>query len=135
MKTWWIAGLIAAVITATTACAKDDEVKSLKHERKISADPGADVKEYTLTGIVRNIEKKKKDGTVMMSWFVLVTEDGSEIHLPKGSVESMVGSKIKVTGMGCAVEKKGKNAMILKTITSIEKIGEVSGAAPVNATK
>jgi len=78
--------------------------------------------EMTVVGTVTKHENKKKDGTPMMTWFNLVDDEGNEIRLPKGKVEEHVGTKVKVTGAGYSMEKKGKTIRAFKTIATIEKV-------------
>lgn len=135
MTRWWMTVLVVAVTSGAAVYAKNDDAEAPKCERKVQNASAVDIKECTITGTVRNIEKKKKDGTVMMSWFVLVTEDGSEVHLPKGKADSMAGSRVKLVGTGYTVQKKGKDTIVLKTITSVEKLDDGPGAVPVNPVK
>ena len=58
----------------------------------------------------------------MMTWFNLVDEEGKDVRLPKGKVEEFEGAKVKVTGTGYTVEKKGKAVRAFKTVTNIEKL-------------
>ncbi|MEI6169012.1 MAG: hypothetical protein WCS52_17670 [bacterium] len=78
--------------------------------------------DMTIVGTITKHENKKKDGTPMMTWFNLVDEEGQEVRLPKGKVDEYVGSKVKVTGTGYSMEKKGKTIRAFKTITTIEKV-------------
>ncbi|MEI8140453.1 MAG: hypothetical protein WCI03_11375 [bacterium] len=78
--------------------------------------------DMTIVGTVTKCENKKKDGTPMMTWYNLVDEDGKEVRLPKGKVEEFAGTKVKVTGDGYSMEKKGKTVRAFKTITTIEKV-------------
>lgn len=78
--------------------------------------------DMTVVGTITKHENKKKDGTPMMTWFNLVDEEGQEVRLPKGKVDEYVGSKVKVTGTGYSMEKKGKTIRAFKTVATIEKV-------------
>ena len=108
-------------LAATTACAKD-EPAAPKHEKKAKVEQENDLKPLTLSGTVQKVEKKKKDGTVMMTWFVLVDAAGNDIHLPKCKADEYEGMKVKVSGSGYISERKGQEVPVLKAIDSIEKI-------------
>ena len=121
MRKVCLAGVMAAAV-ALSACGKE-EAEAPKPDKKARTEQQAvDLKEMTLTGTVQKVEKKKKDGTVMMSWFVLVDESGAEIHLPKGKADEFDGAKVKITGMGYVSKKKDKELPVLKTIEKIEKL-------------
>ena len=121
MKKVCLVGIMAMGMAMTTAMAKDEACEATKHEKKAQIVQNAEEKEMTLTGTVQKIEKKKKDGSVMMAWYVLVDDQGKEIHLPKDKAEGFEGAKVKVTGMGYTTGKEGKEKTILKTLTTIEK--------------
>jgi len=78
--------------------------------------------DLTIVGTVTKCENKKKDGTPMMTWFNLIDEQGKEVRLPKGQVEEFAGTKVKITGTGYSMEKKGKTIRAFKTISTIEKV-------------
>lgn len=122
MRKLCMVACMMAMVAATTACAKDEPAKDAKCEKKAKVEQTADLKELTLSGTVQKVEKRKKDGTTMMSWFVLVDESGRQIHLPKGKADEYEGAKVKVTGMGFISEKKGKELPVLKTLDKVEKI-------------
>jgi len=122
MKKVCLVGLMAVAVTMTTAMAGEKAGEAPKHEKKAAVEKNTDDKEMTITGTVQKIEKKKKDGSVMMAWFVLVDENGKEIHLPKDKAVEFDGSKVKVTGMGHTSGKDGKGKTILTAVTAIEKL-------------
>ena len=121
MKRLWLAG-VGAVVLATAALAAPaatatDAVPDKKESAAEALQP------MTLTGTVEKAEKMKKDGTPMMTWYTLTGDDGASTHLPKGKVEAFVGKKVKITGTGSEVTKKGKTTRRLETIASIEEAG------------
>ena len=91
---------------------------------KVAEKPAKELatQDMTIVGTITKHENKKKDGTPMMTWFNLVDENGGEVRLPKGKVEEYLGAKVKVTGTGYSMEKKGKTIRAFKTITTIEKV-------------
>lgn len=90
----------------------------------------ATLQDMTVIGTVTKMEKLKKDGTPMMTWFRLVDDDGHEIRIPKGKIEEFAGTKVKVIGKGQTIEKKGKSIKAIETITSIEKLADASPVQP-----
>jgi DNA polymerase III alpha subunit len=122
MKKQLVIGLVAVAMTLTGAQAKDEMNGNAKHEKDTKIEQDANLKEVTLSGTIEKVEKRKKDGSVMMTWFVLVDESGKQIHLPKGKVEEFEGSKVRVTGMGVVHQKKGKEVVSIKSVTTIDKI-------------
>jgi len=119
-----LVGLTALAMSLGCVQAKDEA----KQEASAKTEQEANLKELTLTGTVEKVEKKKKDGSVMMTWFVLTDDAGRQIHLPKGKVEEFAGCKVRITGMGVESQKKGKDTVSLKNVISIDKI-EI-GATP-----
>ena len=95
-----------------------------KHDKANHQEQASELKLMTLTGTIHKVEKKKKDGSVMMSWHVLTDEAGNDIHLPKGKADEYEGLKVKVTGSGYLADKKGHEVPVLKTVEAIEKIEE-----------
>jgi len=122
MKKQLVIGFVAVVMTLTGAQAKDEMEGNAKHEKEAKIEQDANLKEVTLSGTIEKVEKRKKDGSVMMTWFVLVDESGKQIHLPKGKVEEFEGSKVRLTGMGVVNQKKGKDVVSLKSVITIDKI-------------
>jgi len=122
MKKLCMIGLVAMAMTLTGAQAKDEAMGTAKQEKEAKTEQDANLQEVTLTGTVEKVEKKKKDGSVMMAWFVLVDEAGKQIHLPKGKVDEFLGSKVRITGMGIVSQKKGKEVVSLKSVISVDKI-------------
>ena len=131
MKKVCVAGLMILALAVNGMAATDKADKVVAKEKK--ADRELNLQEMTITGTVDKMEKKKKDGTPMMTWFRLIDEDCKEIKVPKGKIEEFVGCKVKVTGMGYTIEKKGKTMRAFKTITNVEKIEGPSAAAPAAA--
>ena len=121
MKRLWLAGVGALALATSTltvpAAAGTDAVPEKKESATEALQP------MTLTGTVEKVEKLKKDGTPMMTWYTLTGEDGASTHLPKGKVEAFVGKKVKITGTGSEETKKGKTTRRLETIASIEEAG------------
>ena len=131
MKKVCLAGLVVLALTITGMAATANGDKAAQKEKQTGKE--LNLQEMTITGTVDKMEKKKKDGTPMMTWFRLIDEDCKEIKVPKGKVEEFVGCKVKVTGMGYSIEKKGKTMRAFKTITNIEKIEGPAAAAPAPA--
>lgn len=130
MKKLGLVGMAMIVMTATGVWAGDTPDKAAKKEK--NAEKELAVQEMTITGTVTKMEKKKKDGTPMMTWFRLVDEAGNEVRVPKGKIEEFVGCKVKVTGEGYTLEKKTKSMRAFKTITAIEKLQDAAvSATPV----
>ena len=118
-KAYWIAlAVLALAVTGAVAeeAAAPVEKVAPKHEKELAT------QEMTVVGTVTKHENKKKDGSPMMTWFTLLDEEGKEVRLPKGKAEEFVGSKVKVTGIGNSIEKKGKTVRAFKTIATIEKV-------------
>ncbi len=107
--------LTGALAEETAAPAPADKTAPKPHQELVTQD-------LTVVGTVTKSENKKKDGSPMMTWFSLIDEQGQEVRVPKGKVEEYVGAKVKVTGKGYSMEKKGKTIRAFKTITTIEKI-------------
>ena len=118
MNKVWLIGVLALGLGRMDVSAKDDAAGG-KADRKPAVEQPADLQELTLTGTVKKIEKKKKDGSVMMTWYALVDKEGREIHLPKGKVEEFDGLQVKITAQGLAPANKKP---VVKTVTSIEKV-------------
>jgi hypothetical protein len=118
-KAYWIAlavlALAATGVMAEVSTTPADKAAP-KQEKELVA------QDMTAIGTITKHENKKKDGTPMMTWFTLVDEEGKDVRLPKGKVEEFVGSKVKITGTGTTIEKKGKTVRAFKTITAIEKV-------------
>ena len=118
-KVYWIALAIlasAATVTMAEEAAAPAPKEAAKPEKELVT------QDMTSVGTVTKHENKKKDGTPMMTWFNLVDEEGKEVRLPKGKVEEFDGVKVKITGTGYTMEKKGKTVRAFKTITTIEKV-------------
>ena len=121
MKLWMI-GMMAFAMTITAAQAKEEAAADAKQAKKSKTE------QDTLTGTVQKVEKKKKDGTIMMTWFILIDAEGNEMHLPKGKVDEFEGSRVKITGTGIVNQKKGKEIHILKTVDKVEKLDNPAAA-------
>ncbi len=137
MSKIWMIGACVMALSVAGAMAEGE----VKAEKKAPA-PKPELKELTLEGVVNKIENKKKDGTVTTA-LKLVMDDGSNVMLPKGkpgkdspaaSLESAIGLRVKVVGMGFEMEKKGKKVYGLRTITSAAKVEvpAAAAAAPTN---
>lgn len=118
-KAYWIA-LAALALTTTSSMA--EEVAAPADKPVSKQEKALATQDMTAIGTVTKHENKKKDGTPMMTWFTLVDEEGKDVRLPKGKVEEFAGSKVKITGTGTTIEKKGKTVRAFKTITTIEKV-------------
>jgi hypothetical protein len=120
MKKVYSIALAVFALAVTGALAEEAAVPAEKAAPK----PAKELvtQEMTIVGTVTKCENKKKDGTPMMTWYNLVDEEGKEVRLPKGKVEEFAGTKVKVTGAGYSMEKKGKTVRAFKTITTIEKV-------------
>lgn len=120
MKKVYSLALAALVLAGSGAMAEEKaapaDKPAMKPEKELAAT------DMTVVGTVTKHENKKKDGSPMMTWYNLVEADGKEIRLPKGKVEEYEGAKVKVTGTGYTIEKKGKTVRAFKTITAIEKV-------------
>ncbi|MEI6563990.1 MAG: hypothetical protein WCO42_06765 [bacterium] len=99
-----------------------DGLEAPKNEKELA------IQNLTIVGKVVKVEKMKKDGTPMMTWFNLIDEEGKEVRLPKGKVEDFVNAKVKITGTGYTLEKKGKAVRAFKTITTIDKLADPTPA-------
>lgn len=128
MKKVWLVGVIVMTLCMAGATAKEGKEPAAKDEKKAGAAKELATEEMTITGTIDKMEKKKKDGTPMMTWYRLIDEDCREVRVPKGEVEKYVGCKVKVTGQGYTLEKKGKTMRAFKTITSIEKLADAPAA-------
>jgi len=132
-----VAGALAEAETkqeaAPLAPAKQ-ELKALK--------PKSELKELSLEGVIHKIETKRKNGTVSTA-LKLVTDDGAVVMLPNdkpgkndpaGGLESSVGLRVKIVGMGYESEKNGKKRCGLKTIKSVQKVEvpALPASAPTN---
>ncbi len=127
MKKLGLLGLMMTFV-ATGVLAEDNTDKAASPGK--NAEKELTTQELTIIGTVKKMEKLKKDGSPMMTWFRLIDEAGSEVRVPKGKIEDYVGCKVKVTGLGYTLEKKNKTARAFKTITTIEKLeGESAPAA------
>ena len=128
MKRLWLVGLsvVAMAAVAVLAGEKAKEKAAAKADKEVAAAPAV---EMTLTGTVKKVERKGKNGAAFMTWFELAGDDGVMTHLPKGKVEEYVGEKVKIVGTGEETTKKEKVTRKLETITSIEKIEEAAPAA------
>jgi hypothetical protein len=141
-KLWMIGvGVMALSVAGAIAQgeAKQEQAPADKprHERKERM-PKPELKELSMEGVLQKIEQKKKDGTVATS-LKLVTDDGTEVMLPKKAggkdapaidMDSQVGSRVKVVGMGSESDKGGKKRCFLKSIKSMEKVVPVAAPAP-----
>ena len=127
MKLWMI-GMMAFAMTITAAQAKEEAAADAKQAKKSKTEQDTTLQEMTLTGTVQKVEKKKKDGTIMMTWFILIDAEGNEMHLPKGKVDEFEGSMVKITGTGIVNQKKGKEIHILKTVDKVEKLDTPAAA-------
>lgn len=128
MKKVWLVGAIVITLSMAGAMAKDATEPAAKADKKGAATRELTTEEMTITGTIDKMEKKKKDGTPMMTWFRLIDEDCREVRVPKGEVEKYVGCKVKVTGQGYTLDKKGKTMRAFKTITNIEKLADAPAA-------
>lgn len=126
MKKLAVIGALVMAVAVVNGGEKAKGKEAANGEKEAVAAPAI---ELTLSGKVEKVEKKKKDGTVFMTWYRLVGDDGVTTHLPKGKVEEYVGEKVKVTGMGSETKKKDKVERKLETIASIEKIAADSQPA------
>lgn len=120
MKKVYSLALATLILAVSGTMAEEKAAPADKPEMKPEKELA--VTDMTAVGTVTKHENKKKDGSPMMTWFNLVDEEGKEIRLPKGKVEEYVDAKVKVTGTGYTMEKKGKSVRAFKTITTIEKI-------------
>ena len=120
MKKVYSIALAVFTFAVAGALAEETNVPAEKHVTKDAKEMAA--QDMTIVGTITKHENKKKDGTPMMTWFNLVDEEGKEVRLPKGKVDEFVGSKVKITGTGYSMEKKGKTVRAFKTITTIEKV-------------
>jgi hypothetical protein len=120
MKKVYGIALAVLALAVTGAMAEETAVPAEKGAEKPAKELVS--QDMTIVGTITKHENKKKDGTPMMTWFNLVDEEGQEVRLPKGKVDEYVGSKVKVTGTGYSMEKKGKTIRAFKTITTIEKV-------------
>jgi len=118
----WLAGLTAVIVMAgaMTASAENKTATPAKQD-KTRVEKAQTLEEMTVSGTVLKMERKKKDGTPMMVWYILKDKDGSEIALPKGKVEEFVDSSVTITGMGTTVSKRGTPKKAIKSISKIEK--------------
>ncbi len=120
-KTWWI-GMSVLALSIGTALAEGDATASEPVKKEVAA-PAVkpELKDITAVGVVEKVTTKKGDDV-----FILKTEDGARIRLPKGKnapdCASMVGSKVKISGKGFEMEKKGKKQCVIRSISSIEKV-------------
>ncbi len=128
MRKLWLVGMTVVAMAAMGVQAGDTPDKKVQKDK--NAEKELVLQEMTVTGTVTKMEKKKKDGTPMMTWFRLVDDNGVEVGLPKGKIEEFAGSKVKVTGQGYTLEKKHKSMRTLKTITAIEKLEGAAAEAP-----
>ena len=121
MKRLWLAGVGAVVLaTSTLVSSAATEADAVPNKKEAVAEA---LQPMTLTGTVEKVEKMKKDGTPMMTWYTLTGDDGVVTHLPKGKVEAFAGKKVKITGTGSETTKKGKITRKLETVASIEDAG------------
>lgn len=120
MKKVYSIVLAVLALAITGAMAEEAAVPAEKAAKKPEKE--LVTQDMTIVGTITKCENKKKDGTPMMTWYNLVDEEGKEVRLPKGKVEEFAGAKVKVTGTGYSMEKKGKTIRAFKTITTIEKV-------------
>ena len=120
MKKMYSIALAVFTFAVAGAMAEETNVPDEKHVAKEAKEMAT--QDMTIVGTITKHENKKKDGTPMMTWFNLVDEEGKEVRLPKGKVEEFEEAKVKVTGTGYSVEKKGKTVRAFKTITTVEKV-------------
>ncbi len=120
MKKVYSIAMAVFTLAVSGTLAKEAAVPAEKPDAK----PAKEIvlQDMTVVGTITKHENKKKDGSPLMTWFNLVDEEGAEIRLPKGKVEEFVGAKVKITGGGYSMEKKGKTVRAFKTITTIEKV-------------
>ena len=146
MRKLWMIGAGIVSLSVAGALAQGDATQvapggdNVKHARHAEG-PKPEMKELTLTGTVQKVEHKKKDGTVFTA-FKLVTVDGIDVMLSKNpaakngapaiDLESLVGSNVKIVGMGFEMDHNGKKMYHLNSITSAEKVG--MPVAPAAAT-
>ncbi len=138
------AGIVAmSVFCATAEQAAPPAVPAVtdaaKTVQKVEPKAKPELKEITVTGAVSQQEKKNKKGETM-TVFVLTSDDGTVVNLPKTGkgkggapafkLEDYVGAKVKVVGMGFERENKGKKMVGLQKITTIDKVAEVPPALP-----
>jgi len=127
-----VLAVVAGIVAMSVACAvAQDAPKTEKKHAKAGGGDMPAAKEMTLTGTISKIEHKNKAGE-SMALFVLKTDDGTEVRLPKDAeaqVKDLVDAQVKVVGMGWEREHNGKKMVGLKTITSVEKIA-AGAAAP-----
>ena len=122
MKTGLI-GLAVVMLAAgaITASAAEEKAAKPAKESKAKTENAQTLEEMTVSGTVLKMERKKKDGTPMMTWYILKEKDGTEVNLPKGKVEEFVDASVTITGMGCTITKRGTPKKAIKTISKIEK--------------
>jgi len=119
-----LAGLLVMAVATAHGSEQGKESDAGKAEAKMAA-AGT---EMTLTGTVEKMERKKKDGTVFMTWFQLSGDDGVVTRLPKEKAAEYVGMKVRIVGIGEETRKKDKTARRIEAIQSIEKVGEAAPA-------
>lgn len=117
-----VCGIALAVLALAVTGVVAENAPAAAEKKAPEATKELVTQEMTVVGTVTKHENKKKDGSPMMTWYNLVDEEGNEIRLPKGKVEEHVGTKVKVTGTGYSMEKKGKTVRAFKAITNIEKV-------------
>lgn len=115
-RIYWIAVTVAALAAGGGVAGEPAEQPMAKPAKEMTT------QDMCVVGTITKHENKKKDGSPMMTWYNLTDEQGQEIRLPKDKVADYVGGKVKVTGTGYTLEKKGKAVRAFKTITTIEKI-------------
>ena len=122
-------GIALAVLVLAVNGVMAEEKPNMAEKPAAKAEKELVAQEMTMVGIVTKCENKKKDGSPMMTWYNLVDEEGKDVRLPKGKVEAFVDNKVKITGTGYSMEKKGKTVRAFKTITTIEKVDPAAAPA------
>ncbi len=121
-----LAGLLVMAVATAHGSEQGKEPEAGKGAKGVAVAPAG--KEMTLTGTVEKMERKKKDGTVFMTWFQLSGDDGVVTRLPKEKAAEYVGMKVRIVGIGEETRKKDKTARRIEAIQSIEKVGEAAPA-------